>query len=40
MLNFWVYPPSKPGSQDTLALLMPGAMDTAVTAWGLVPENK
>lgn len=39
-VNFWVYPPSNPGTQETLAWFISVVTDTEDTAWGLVPKEK
>lgn len=39
-VNFCVYPPSKPGTQDTLAWFISVVTVTEDTAWGLVPEER
>ena len=39
MVNFCVYPPSKPGSHDTLAEVSAAETDSRGTAWGLVPDR-
>lgn len=39
-VNFWVNPPSNPGTQDTLAWFISVVTVTEDTAWGLVPEKQ
>lgn len=39
-VNFWVNPPSKPGTQDTFAWFTSVVTNTEDTAWGLVPEEE